>query len=853
MSDTHAAMEEYRFLEEKRRLGTLSEPEGQRWWEVRAMLGMPADPAEDFVAPEPEAPPEQGYIADDGNWYPFPQGYDPGVPAAPEQSAEDDFDPLAHRYSGTHAALQPAAAHVEEVGDSEVMMVEDDALELVDAEPETETDFQLNIPEADAGVPRFAQALAEPLPHGISPAHGATASSYPADPEPERSPNDVFSEPALAPPDPVAQATPEWGASAAMEPGAETPAPFPLTPVPEEPGFELGAFAATAPETRAEPEVGHPELIPLENQSEPVLELGAADEALPPADDAGGWSAGEASTPSLQAPTLELGNLELAPPPPETASVDHAAVDAAAPEPEREPVPATHQVDDFFGAPTPAAGPPEEPVLELTLDAAEPVPATQPVDDFFGAPTPAAGPPEKPVLELSLDAVEAVSATQPVDDFFGGPVAATPVPEAPSEADDIEIDFDPEATRTGIPAAALLAAIREQRASPAGEPRARLPSAPKPEAEQAQDVEGEAGEIPFDPEATMMGRPSASLIAASASSEEPVLELSSVDEEAPPPPPSIAPDTGWLGEFAPLAPPPATARTSNTDRFATYAPVQPVKDVYEDVGEPAWNAPEAPAAAADPDFRVDLASPSEFVRFEPSGDEGAGIDIELSEPAAHETFVHDAVAELVQHQQAYSRPTQADPTGLDAPELLEIAVEEETEEELEALPEEALVEEALVVEDELVLTAAVLAPPPQARRSTAEVPRTAAATRRSYVDGEHRVIVHTIEGQVKRGTIRDVDLLDAVIPLEQGGSTAPEQIPAQRLKAIFFMTTPGARTLPAGGQKVRVTFSDGRQVAGFSEDFQSEDPGFFVTPADTRTNTARIYVFRASIQNLVEG
>jgi hypothetical protein len=118
----------------------------------------------------------------------------------------------------------------------------------------------------------------------------------------------------------------------------------------------------------------------------------------------------------------------------------------------------------------------------------------------------------------------------------------------------------------------------------------------------------------------------------------------------------------------------------------------------------------------------------------------------------------------------------------------------------------------------------------------------------AFIDGEHRVIVHTIEGQVKRGVVRDVDLLDSVIPLELQSGT--ERIPAGRVKAIFFMTTSGARQPAPSGQKIRVTFGDGRQIAGYSTDFRGSEAGFFLVPADNRTNTARIYVFRSSVQSV---
>ncbi len=119
----------------------------------------------------------------------------------------------------------------------------------------------------------------------------------------------------------------------------------------------------------------------------------------------------------------------------------------------------------------------------------------------------------------------------------------------------------------------------------------------------------------------------------------------------------------------------------------------------------------------------------------------------------------------------------------------------------------------------------------------------------TFVEGEHRVVLHTLEGQVRRGTVKDLDLLDAVIPLAQPGRP-PEAIAADRVKAIFFMQEPGTAALPSNGRRVRVGFADGRQIVGFSEDVDSGEQGFFLVPADTRTHTARIYVFRAGVQSI---
>ena len=75
----------------------------------------------------------------------------------------------------------------------------------------------------------------------------------------------------------------------------------------------------------------------------------------------------------------------------------------------------------------------------------------------------------------------------------------------------------------------------------------------------------------------------------------------------------------------------------------------------------------------------------------------------------------------------------------------------------------------------------------------------------------------------------------------------PDAIPADRIKAIFFMQGRATPPLPQNGQRIRVSFSDGRQIVGFSEDVEVGENGFFLVPADLRTHTARIYVFRAGV------
>ena len=120
----------------------------------------------------------------------------------------------------------------------------------------------------------------------------------------------------------------------------------------------------------------------------------------------------------------------------------------------------------------------------------------------------------------------------------------------------------------------------------------------------------------------------------------------------------------------------------------------------------------------------------------------------------------------------------------------------------------------------------------------------------SYITGPHRVVIHTADGQVKRGTVCDVALDGPELLLQPQAGGAPETLQAERVKAIFFMLGAGEAPPEPAGQKVRVTFRDGRQVAGFSPDYRPELPGFFMIPVDTRTHTARIWVYRTSVRQV---
>jgi hypothetical protein len=146
------------------------------------------------------------------------------------------------------------------------------------------------------------------------------------------------------------------------------------------------------------------------------------------------------------------------------------------------------------------------------------------------------------------------------------------------------------------------------------------------------------------------------------------------------------------------------------------------------------------------------------------------------------------------------------------------------------------------------------APPPMPIPfpAPARVDRDPFAPSPSFVSGEHRIVLHTVDGQVMRGAIANADLADAELPLIQPNG-AVARVPADQVKAVFFMLGAGERPLAASGTRVRVTFGDGRQVSGLSPDYSEDSPGFFLLPVDARTNTARVWVYRTAVRQITVG
>jgi hypothetical protein len=120
------------------------------------------------------------------------------------------------------------------------------------------------------------------------------------------------------------------------------------------------------------------------------------------------------------------------------------------------------------------------------------------------------------------------------------------------------------------------------------------------------------------------------------------------------------------------------------------------------------------------------------------------------------------------------------------------------------------------------------------------------------VPGEHRVAIHTRGGRTRRGTVTDIDLSAPHFALQPQGGQATEVVPHSDVKAIFFMLAPNETAPVASGAKIRVTFSDGRNVEGHRDGTDLRQ-GFFLVPTDAqKTNTKRIYVANDAVASVAD-
>jgi hypothetical protein len=122
-----------------------------------------------------------------------------------------------------------------------------------------------------------------------------------------------------------------------------------------------------------------------------------------------------------------------------------------------------------------------------------------------------------------------------------------------------------------------------------------------------------------------------------------------------------------------------------------------------------------------------------------------------------------------------------------------------------------------------------------------------------------KVVVRYTDGRILKGSTRNFDPARPVFLMDLDGcpaGTPASEVCLDDLKAVFFVRDlSGDATYseqkhfekPMTGKRLAVTFADGEQLVGVSLGYDPARDGFFLFPADPRSNNERVFVLRKSV------
>jgi hypothetical protein len=126
----------------------------------------------------------------------------------------------------------------------------------------------------------------------------------------------------------------------------------------------------------------------------------------------------------------------------------------------------------------------------------------------------------------------------------------------------------------------------------------------------------------------------------------------------------------------------------------------------------------------------------------------------------------------------------------------------------------------------------------------------------------NKVVVRFADGRMVKGMT--ADFFPGKDTFHVGVSTGPAagqsiEIHTMDLKALFFVKDFDGDpeyaerrefdpSRPPAGRRIRVKFRDGEVLVGTTTGYQAGRPGFFLEPADPRSNNERCYVVAAAAE-----
>jgi len=121
---------------------------------------------------------------------------------------------------------------------------------------------------------------------------------------------------------------------------------------------------------------------------------------------------------------------------------------------------------------------------------------------------------------------------------------------------------------------------------------------------------------------------------------------------------------------------------------------------------------------------------------------------------------------------------------------------------------------------------------------------------------QNKIVIRYSDGGLKKGITNDFFPNKEIFHLMPAAVTPgdkPLEVRIAELKAVFFVKEFGGMPgyddnkefelgKPVVGRKIRVLFKDGEVIVGTTNGYQPDRPGFFVVPADPKSNIERCFV-----------
>jgi glutaredoxin len=126
----------------------------------------------------------------------------------------------------------------------------------------------------------------------------------------------------------------------------------------------------------------------------------------------------------------------------------------------------------------------------------------------------------------------------------------------------------------------------------------------------------------------------------------------------------------------------------------------------------------------------------------------------------------------------------------------------------------------------------------------------------------NKVVVAYLDGRRSRGRVYDFSpLRDTFRLTPENGSEQQKgsEVALKDLKAVFFVKDfrgdskyKESKQIEEGkpGRKIEVIFSDGEKVVGRTQAYNPQSKGFFVFPADAKSNSLRIFVVNWNVRDV---